>query len=280
MLDKYLFLQNIWLSVFNTLMAIGIRILTFPSLFQGRHEARRITHVIGNGPSLKKDMGRVLRSVGCDDCGFACVNMFVNSDEYEMFKPNMYFLADDIFFEDNLSEKCKETFSNIINKTKWTMDLVVPYSKRHAKSLKKLNNHPFITIRTLSTAPVVGGPISFNAFLYWVGIGTPLYQNVMIQAVFYSLKCGSREIHIWGADHNWMAERTVLEDNKMYMKCKHFDKDDELVPCREKVHNEMFSNARCLRIYHELALYAKWKQVKIYNNSSYSWIDAFERDMG
>ena len=279
MLEKYLFLQNIWLSIFNTIVAIGIRLGSFPSFFQRKHKARRIAHVIGNGPSLKTDMDRVLRYVGNEDCEFVCVNMFADSEMYEVFRPNIYVLSDDIFFKDNPPARCINTLANISSRTKWSLSLVVPYSKRHALVLRQFDEHPNIKVRTMGIAPVVGGTISYNAFLFWVGIATPLFQNVMIQAIFYSLKCGSREIHIWGADHSWMQERTVRADNKMYMKCKHFDGEDELVVVNDTVHNDLLCFARCLRIYHELANYAKLLHARIYNNSSYSWIDAFDREL-
>ena len=60
--------------------------------------------IIGTGPSLiKKDIHEI-NNYKKDECDFFAVNFFANTDTFFELKPNYYFLADKLFWSEDLNK--------------------------------------------------------------------------------------------------------------------------------------------------------------------------------
>ena len=287
MFKYYRFVRQLWISVFNTTFALflNVALLPYRLFFLKSYKGSGVIHILGTGPSLKKDMQR-FTECRLDTDSVLCVNHFASTDDYERIRPNTYLLADNAFFASTASaqvnEKCAKLIDSLVAKTQWKMNLIVPITKLKSPVIAKLESNRNITIYGLNNIPVTGGFIKYNAYLYYLRVATPLYQNVLNASVYMAVKAGFNRVNIWGADHNWLEDITVLSDNKAYTHDKHFysDGSEKFAPMNiPNVHGFIECILRCLRAYHEIQIYAKLKHVAVINRSSTSWIDAFERDL-
>jgi hypothetical protein len=123
--------------------------------------------------------------------------------------------------------------------------------------------------------------------VYRLNLGAPILQNTLIAGIFFALNMGFRKIYIFGADHSWLEETVMRNDNVLCIRQGYhfFDRDDqELVPNRKSNQGEVFKMHEFLKAlsitfegYIFLEDYALRIGAKVYNASSKSYIDAFER---
>ena len=59
--------------------------------------------IIGTGPSLLKDIYEI-NNYKKDECDFFAVNFFANTETFLQLKPNYYFLADKLFWSEDLNK--------------------------------------------------------------------------------------------------------------------------------------------------------------------------------
>ena len=278
----YQYIRDIWISLFNFIFALFVDILTVPLRFKKCYRGKGRVHIIGNGPSLKEDYVRLKENIQEDD-SLLCVNGFATSSFFCDLRPNVYMLVDEAFFKEyDMPDRARELVDNTyraFEKVSWEMNLLVPVNRLWSKKLKRIKSNQNIHLYSFMNIPVVGGIIKFNAYLFYFGLATPLYQNILNAALYNTVRCGFKTVLLWGSDHNWLEERTVLSDNCMYEYDKHFyGKEVNLTPIKNTtVHQQLTFFEYCFRAYHELAKYANLKNVNVLNMSSKSWIDAFER---
>ena len=244
--------------------------------------------VLGNGPSLKNNYKEVLERVD-KLSSVLVVNTFANTDYYELIKPSFYLIVDPAFFTNTVDKRLsaiqKSTVETIISRTKWKMTLFLPSKAKHSNFALNLAEHEFIKVEFFRNVPVYEGSEKLNRFLYKHNLANPPFRNVLIAAIFFSLKMGFSNINVWGADHSWHENLYLGKDNKLYVKDVHFfEEDPEKIPLKNskgspvKVHEELFSIGRALIIYHSLNALSESLGCKIVNRSSKTWIDAFERE--
>lgn len=247
--------------------------------------------ILGNGPSLKDDIPKVLEMR--ENSAVMVVNSFAATELYEQLKPEYYVIVDPAFFSPPKKEriqKIQETTSNaLIEKTKWEMNLFVPYSSKKSvfiEIIKKENK--LIKIIFFKNIPVIGGSNKLNSSFFKYSLANPLFQNVLIAGLFTSLKMQFKTIILWGADHSWHENFVLGKNNHVYTPDKHFYESGEtstsVIHCKSdgtplKVHEEFFILSRAFKIYHSLQFFANKKQIKIVNHSSKTWIDAFIREI-
>lgn len=247
-------------------------------------------HILGNGPSLGSDIDQIFKRR--NDAAVMVVNSFATCDLYKQIKPEFYVIVDPSFFEVTNQQRIKELqikTSNALNtETHWPLKLFVPFNAKRSDFLKniKLSNSN-IQVVFFKNIPVIGGSDSLNNMLFQFKLANPLFQNVLIAAIFFGVKMKHSRIIIWGSDHSWHEDYILGKDNHIYTPDKHFYNSGEtttsFMHCKSdgtplKVHEEFFILSRAFRIYHSLKLFADSNNCRIINLSSKTWIDAFDRN--
>ena len=128
----------------------------------------------------------------------------------------------------------------------------------------------------------------FQGFCNWIfrkGWGVPRPHNVLIPSIAMGLRLPFKKIYLAGADHSWLPEITVTDDNVVLMHQKHFY--DQNKSQAETVKQENLNSARlhiilyhmhvAFKSYFILEAYARWLGKEIINVTPGSYIDAFKR---
>jgi len=246
--------------------------------------------VLGNGPSLKKDLQE--NRVSFENCDTLCVNNFAASELYVLIKPSIYVFMDSVYWENAILEDMRQqveaTFKQITDKTDWPLTIFFPYQAKGAKRLKLLNNS-MIQIIYVNAVPVTGFQ-AVRVFFYKRNLGMPPAQNVMVAALYIALNLGYKKLFLLGADHSWHKNLELDAKNTVCFIDHHFyDKEEAtLIPVYKGTADnstftmrELFSAmALMFKGYEMIEQYACSLQSKIYNLSSITYIDAFERREG
>lgn len=249
----------------------------FPSQFSNLDELL----ILANGPSLNKTIedgndflkGKTLLAV----------NFFVNSPRFTELRPELYLIADPLFWL--VPEKRQQLFGGLAEKTTWPMTLFIPRRALKNKEWKPLlGGNAQIKIVVYNTTPIEG----FQGFCNWVfhkGWGVPRPHNVLIPSIAVGLRLQFKKIYLAGADHSWLPEIRVTDDNVVLMHQKHFY--DQGTSKADTVKQENLQSAHIYTIlyhmyvsfksYHILEAYAQWLGKEIINITPGSYIDAFRR---
>ena len=93
------------------------------------------------------------------------------------------------------------------------------------------------------------------------------------------MRCGFSTIYVTGADHSWLKELWVDDNNVVHTDSAHFyDKNGAVsTPTSCDMYFWMNSFAIAFRSYKQVERYARKKGVDIYNVTPGSYIDAFRR---
>ena len=78
-----------------------------------------------------------------------------------------------------------------------------------------LAGNPHIKLYIYNTTPIEG----FQSFCNWIfrkGWGVPRPHNVLIPSIAMGLRLPFRKIYLAGADHSWLPEITVTDDNVVF----------------------------------------------------------------
>ncbi len=249
----------------------------FPSQYSNLDELL----ILANGPSLNKTIedgndflkGKTLLAV----------NFFVNSPRFTELRPELYLIADPLFWL--VPEKRQQLFGGLAEKTTWPMTLFIPRRALKNKEWKPLlGGNSQIKIVVYNTTPIEG----FQGFCNWVfhkGWGVPRPHNVLIPSIAVGLRLQFKKIYLAGADHSWLPEIRVTDDNVVLMHQKHFY--DQGTSKADTVKQENLQSAHIYTIlyhmyvsfksYHILEAYAQWLGKEIINITPGSYIDAFRR---
>lgn len=243
--------------------------------------------VLGNGPGLLEDWAKLgLTSERSFDT--ICVNAFAASEQFLTARPQYYVLADPAFWADDVSESLlamrTALFARLKDATAWPMDLVVP--ARAADFFRReFSGHACIRVSSFNGTAVRGhAPLAH--WLYDAGLGCPPTQNVLVAAIFVAICDGYRSIVVLGADHSWHEDLVVDRRGRVCLRDRHFyETTAELKPWlmggrdqRPFTMDVLFSAlSEMFRSYWALRRYATRRGVRIYNASTKTYIDAFER---
>jgi hypothetical protein len=245
--------------------------------------------ILGNGPSLNQSI-EIYRSDLIKRKTLA-VNLMVCSPLFEELKPSFYTLLAPQFFknDEDLTEiyikNNIQLFENLKTKTTWNMVLFVPAIFKSSTRLKQLlSENQFIQVHYFNVTPIEG----FDSFCDWCfakGIGMPRPHNVLIPAIMNCIQVGFKEIYILGADHSWLKEISVDENNIALVNQKHFYDENESRPEKMQdyikrprhLHEIIHKFYLSFKGYWEIKRFAEKKNISIYNSSEFSMIDAFER---
>lgn len=248
-----------------------------------------VCFVLGNGPSLAMDLKDGLDALCMGDV--VCVNSFAETDLYEKIKPKYYVLADPDYWSTGWSESndamITSLFDKILSKTSWTLTIFAPFEARELFEVTFYGSRN-IRVSFYNTLLLQGTKNTLH-ILYDLGLSMPPPQNVLIPALYLSLRLGYVKIILLGADHSW-HETLVLDDaNRVCVRQPHFyDTDAKLRPLSmgvAGVHGEklftmdtaLHAFANMFEGYWKLEEYAKYRGAQVYNASSVTFIDAFKR---
>lgn len=244
--------------------------------------------ILGNAPSLSHTLTNNKNFIKNKE--IFCINNFGASKDFKVIKPKYYILADPVFWSKSSSEKHKKIIKKCFEAMKsagWEMFLILPVAARKWNYFFELNNfNPKVTIYYVNTTEAFGSK-AIRHFFYNLNLAMPTAQNVLVMAIFVSLKMGYKKIYLAGADHSWHENIEIGEDNVLYMKYSlfHGKGKSNFVPFYSdpeetkpyQMHNLFRDIARMFKSYMELEEYSKTLNSKIYNISPKSYIDAFER---
>lgn len=248
-----------------------------PSSFVNRDELL----ILANGPSLQQTIEQASDFIAGKTL-FA-VNFFVTSPMFERLQPQLYLIADPLFWI--VPEKRQQLFATLAHKTTWDMHFFVP-----ARALKNKEWQPLLAGNThiklciYNTTPIEG----VQWFCNWVfhhGWGVPRPHNVLIPAITIALRMPFKRVYLAGADHSWLPEIRVTDDNIVLMNQKHFyDKNTSQAATvtQENLHNArlytiLYHMYVAFKSYFVLDTYARSLGKEIINVTPGSYIDAFSR---
>jgi len=239
--------------------------------------------ILGNGPSLNDSLSKDLEFIQASE--IYCVNNFAAYPIFEELKPQNYVLLDPAFYQyspRNNAHKIVEKTIHSFEKTNWEMTIFLPQTAKKSYLVEVLSKNSFIRIYYFNYTILSGFSWWNHLFFNW-NLGMPQCQNILAAALFIAIQRNHSEIYIFGGDHSW-HEELRLEDNELVSKETHFyQQNSSIDKISGKPHsvNKMYkilqSLSKAFLSYEYLEQYAKSKSIKIYNASSKSYIDTFEK---
>ncbi|MBR5437056.1 MAG: hypothetical protein IK120_09395 [Muribaculaceae bacterium] len=232
--------------------------------------------ILGNGPSLADTIRDFSPQLAATPT--LAVNFAANTPEFRQLRPRYYVLADPHFFASG-NENVDRLIANI-NAVDWTMTLFLPFVAKGASS--KINSEK-VKIEYYNAIGVEGFQWLENA-AFKSGRGMPRPRNVLIPSIMIALKMGYKNVWVAGADHSWTKTLSVNERNEVVSIQPHFYKEDEKEERRIRtdylrypLHQILYSFYVAFRSYFTIQRYAESRDVKIFNVTPDSFIDAFPR---
>lgn len=237
--------------------------------------------ILANGPSLQTTVSSHRDFL--EGKALMAVNFFAVSEEFTQLKPEYYLIADPLFWL--LDDSREKLFGALASKTDWPMNFFVPVKAFKDKRWQQMiAANPNIKVCRYNSTPIEGSR-SLSHMLYRQGLGVPRPHNVLIPSIAQALRMPFRRIYLAGADHSWLPEITVTDDNEVLMNQKHFYdrgkskasgvKQENLNTAR--LHTILFHMYTAFKAYFTLREYAGSLGKEIVNITPGSYIDAFRR---
>lgn len=220
------------------------------------------------------------------------VNSACLSPAFQSLQPERMFLIDPAFFQlcsDHVSSEIvnsniESTIARISQETNWPMKVIIPWHYRGSEAVRRLQKNANITIVGIPVLNARGHHGGIKAVGFRLGFLNPVYQNVLIAAIFYSLKAGHKRTIIWGGHHTWLSEVVVDKENRVLHSVRHSDEQRIGIPLVNSdgsprlYHTYLKQLATVFEQYHVLKDYSKSVGQDIVNATEESFIDAFERN--
>lgn len=247
--------------------------------------------VIGNGPSLKESFEKGMSSIKTMDC--IVVNQFASTPFFKQLKPSAYLVVDGAYFKNtekltkDLSETINGTINSIIENVKWNMILYLPFVAYGSSFYNKVKINKHVKIVFFNNKgldeELFGKAILYKLWNHnYMG---HLGQTVLNTCIGLGIEMCYSSIYVIGADTSWHESYKMdQKTNELYIIDKHFYGEKKSLTFKDvahqhtsTIHEELYCASKALKSYWLLADYARYNNVKVYNASAYSWIDAFER---
>ena len=246
--------------------------------------------ILGNGPSLNDTLNNNPAAMlqGFD---LMAVNAAACSEQFSALQPKLYILNAVTYFQNDSElspfyiQAKNDLFEALKEKTRWNMTLLVPFrAKKSIDFQMLLTSNQNLNVSYFNQTPVEG--LSFWSHRwYHLGWGMPRPHNVLIPGIMVGIWLGYKTIGIVGADHSWLADLSVNENNEALLRHVHYYATDGTQPMKvedridrpRKLHEIIHKFYLSFKGYWQIKTYAKAKHVSIINASSTSMIDAFDR---
>ncbi|MCX6256871.1 MAG: hypothetical protein NTW49_03080 [Bacteroidia bacterium] len=243
--------------------------------------------ILGNGPGLNTLIEKHRQFLGGKS--LICVNHFAETRLFQELKPAVYVLGAPEMWLDDVEEyyfrKGENLFSEIALNTSWKMRMFIPWSAHKSKRWQqKIRRNPNISIQYYNPTPVEGFRWFCN-LCFRDNLGMPRPHNVMIPSIMIAINSSWSVIYLAGADHSWLKDVWVTENNEVLLSQRHFyDQDtaqpkpmDKLGKGSRRLHEVLMKWVYSFRGYFEIEAYSHKMNRKIINITPGSYIDAFER---
>ena len=246
--------------------------------------------ILGNGPSLNDTLKNNPASTlqGFD---LMAVNAAACSEQFSALQPKLYILNAVTYFQNDSElspfyiQAKNDLFEALKEKTRWKMTLLVPFRAKKSIDFQMLiTSNPNLNVSYFNQTPVEG--LNFWSHRWYnLGWGMPRPHNVLIPGIMVGIRLGYKTIGIVGADHSWLADLSVNENNEALLRHVHYYATDGTQPMKvedridrpRKLHEIIHKFYLSFKGYWQIKTYAKAKRVSIINASSISMIDAFDR---
>ena len=245
------------------------------------------TILLGNGPSLKYDIEKVVEE--SKESEVYVLNYFAVTNYFLKIKPEYYVLTDRMFWSQNANEDIKKDNEELyfhLDKVDWRMNLICPESGfewirnrlRANKNIKVLKVHSVnIEFKTEK----------INLFALNKNFITPHFINGLVMVLWHAIYKNSIDIEIYGADFSLFKEYYIdQKTNDLYTSASHFYKNTKAQDnasfkypneTKKMLHTRLYQQWSSFYQMYLLSKIAKMKQIKITNLSSNSFLDSFER---
>lgn len=243
--------------------------------------------ILANGPSLEKLIKENKEYLLGKD--LICVNHFPSTEYYNQLQPAYYVTSAPDLWLDEIDEffvnQSNGLFNTMTEKTSWPLFFHIPYESRKFKRWQKLllpNDR--IKIIFYNNTPIEGWKW-FRHLCFKLNLGMPRPHNVLIPCITHCINMGYRRIYLWGADHSWLSEISVNQNNQVLINQKHFYdyKTSESKPLDKRGVGQRNMPELLTKFVHAfngyfiLQEYAESRGTTILNATPGSFIDAFER---
>lgn len=235
-------------------------------------------YLLGNGPSLRQELDDNLDFYIDNNYTVGCVNFFCENSDFFIIQPQFYIIADEVFWDDSNNTRSldiQSRFFNEFGKIDWNIILYVPHEGRFY--FEKMLKNEFVKIIYYNRTPVNGTRV-LKHFLYKKNLGMPAPHNVLNAAIFIFINMGFKTVNIYGADHSWVADLYVDENNDLWSYQNHFY-DDEKVAFKLKkgsLYTGLQGIVKAFESYQLLREYSESIGTKIINRTKKSFLDIFE----
>lgn len=250
-------------------------------------KANSVGIVIGNGPSLKKDIYNIRTQLDSSD--LYCVNYFALDDIFLQLQPRFYFLADPLFWRSDTNELMASDRDLLLNKLQqvdWDMNIICPQAGKKLVA-ESLASNKFIKVSGIPNLGCNFHSEKLSLTSYKLRIATPVFGNVLILALWHAVKNRHQRILLYGADFSMFKELYIDQiTNELTSSPPHFYKNTPAqnnvaskytnAP-KKKLHTRLLQAYKGFKQMHLISLYAKLIGVSIVNKSSFSYLDMFER---
>ncbi|WP_395002985.1 hypothetical protein [uncultured Helicobacter sp.] len=264
-----------------------LRFGSFSPSVRSVEPAKSRVFVLGNGPSLIKDIADYKGKLACED--ILMVNQSLASPLGFELKPRYYVLMDPAYFgilpggdiDVEFARRVAE-LSEALERVDWEMVLFVPYqhykasSKDITKSAREnlcLCTNPKVHIVTFNAVELYSFKNLARA-MYRANLAIPSGINVLIASLCCMIAVGYERIYLLGADSDWHKSLSTDSQNRVFVQNEHFYEDAQSVlymPYTFAFIMQCMTEA--FRAYQELGEIFS----HITNCSSNSMIDAFPR---
>jgi hypothetical protein len=288
MIHKLINIGNWFKALFQTFLSMAKVLILTRRPDPLPKPQQRICSLLGNGPSLKQTLEEDLDFLKKTE--LVAVNNFATSGYYTTLQPANYVIHDPAYYlYDGVSFKradIEATLKIIAEQTTWPINIYVQQRAKTSTFLKNLPiQNPNIRLIHYNYSIFEG----FNFVKHWFfnkGWAMPQAQNVLVVALFLAINRRFDEIFMFGADHSWHEQFRLNEDNILEVKDLHFySKSDTkhvvIIDVNDNstvtMSQQFVSLSKAFRGYEVLRDFAKSKNIKIFNASKKTYIDAFAR---
>lgn len=251
--------------------------------------SRRLA-VLGNGPSLRDELPRLIARREWERTDMMAVNFFAIGDEFTIVRPQYYVLSDPQFFRRaGRSERVENLYRALGERVNWPMTLYVQYYNPERFDYRAaVGANPNIRIVPFHTL-VFRGLRSVEFWCYRHGLGSGNFGTVVQNGEFIGLLLGYRQIDLYGVDHTLLDGLTVDDRNRLCRTQSHYYDSAPAAPepifvnatdppRPYTMHTYLAETAELFRGHEVLRDYARSIGARIVNRTRGSMIDAYERE--
>lgn len=248
---------------------------------------RPVAAILGNGPSLGRELPRLLESGAARERDFMAVNFFALDERFDQLRPAYYVLSDPMFFRRSAQrERVDELYRTLNARVTWPMHLYVQYYNPEHFDYRAVLPNPRIRIIPFHTQLYNGFP-SLRRRLFRRGLGSANFGTVVQVCEYIALLLDYRTVELYGVDHTLLDGLMVDDENRLCRIDSHYYDSAPAAPkpISQKVPPRPYTMALYLsevaelfRGHEILRDYAAWLGARIVNRTRGSLIDAYERD--